>query len=113
MIAGSRVEIMWNWKKLRVDIQMDFTGIGCKSVSLNEDWIQELLRRGRKCLLYKNEFLDHDNSFPGQEIPRLVGKPKIYYRLYNSSSQVHVYLAGLPFLKNGQSLLTSVKFIFF
>jgi len=41
----------------------------------------------------KNEFLDHDDSFPNQEIPRLVGKMKIYYRLYESLSQIRVYLA--------------------
>jgi len=76
---------------------MDVTGTGCESVNWNEDWIQDLLRRGRKCLLYTNEFLDHDDRFPGQEIPRLLGKLKIYYILRNSSSQVHVYLARHTF----------------
>jgi hypothetical protein len=78
MVAGSRGEIKWDRNKLRVDIQMDLTVIDSKSVNWNEDWIQDLLRRGRKCFLYKNEFLDHDDSFPGQEIPRLVGKLKMY-----------------------------------
>ena len=76
---------------------MDLTRTGCKSVNWNEDWIQGLLRRGRKWILYKNEFLDYDDSFPDQAIPCLVGKLKIYYLLYNSSSQVHVYLARHPF----------------
>lgn len=88
---------MWDWNEMRVDIQMDVTGTGCKSVNWNEDWIQDLLRRGRKCLLYTNEFLDHDDSFPSQEIPRLLGKLKIYYLLQNSSSQVHMYLAWHSF----------------
>jgi len=99
---------MWDWNEMRVDIQMDVTGTGCKSVNWNEDWIQDLLRRGRKCLLYTNEFLDHDDSFPGQEIPRLLGKLKIYYLLQNSSSQVHVYLARHTFPQE-RAILTNVS----
>jgi hypothetical protein len=83
---------------------MDLRRIGCKSVNWNEDWIQGLLRRVRKCLLYKKEFLDHDDSFPDQAFPCLVGKLKIYYLLCNSSSQVHVYLARHPFPQERQFL---------
>jgi len=76
IVVGSRGEIMWDWNKLRVDIQMDLTGIGCKSVNWNEDWIQDLLWMGRKCFLYKNEFLDHDNSFPVKKFHALYGNWK-------------------------------------